>query len=127
MDLLKGVESNVKTAINEAVLAIDSSHSWEMPTITLEIPKMKEHGDFATNIAMQLARHLKMAPKVIAEQIINNMNNENAGVEKAEVAGPGFINFFMRETFLNEVVDIVLKEKDAYGTSNFGENKRRQV
>jgi len=127
MDLLKEVESNLKAAIKESVLSIDSSHSWEMPSITLDIPKTKEHGNFATNIAMQLARHLQMAPKMIAEQIVENLNQEKAGVKKAEIAGPGFINFFMEETFLNEVVNIVLKEQDDYGKSDFGRNKRQQV
>src|SRR5690625_1563453 len=127
MDLLIEIESTLKAEINKTILLISSNKSMEIPEINIETPKSKEHGDFATNIAMQLARHLKKSPKVIAEQIIDELNKEEAGVEKAEIAGPGFINFFMKKNFLNGIVDIILKEKDAYGTSNYGENRRQQV
>src|SRR5690606_10588255 len=90
-------------------------------------PKDKSHGDFAANIAMQLARVAKMAPRKIAEQIVEHIDEQKASVEKVEIAGPGFINFFMKQDFLQDVIYTVLEQKDAYGKTDAGKNKRVQV
>src|SRR5690625_6955880 len=76
---------------------------------------------------MQLARQFKKAPKIIAEQIVEHFNNEKASIEKIEVAGPGFINFFMKQSFLGDIVNVILDHKEAYGKSTIGNNERIQV
>src|SRR5699024_57942 len=97
------------------------------PKIVLEKPKEKAHGDFATNLAMQLARVARKAPRQIAEDIVAQINAEKANVDKMEIAGPGFINFFMKEDFLGQIVPTILAEGNAYGRTNIGEGKRVQV
>src|SRR5690625_4186165 len=76
---------------------------------------------------MQLARQFKKAPKIIAEQIVEHFNNEKASIEKIEVAGPGFINFFMKQSFLGDIANVILDHKEAYGKSTIGNNERIQV
>src|SRR5690625_4337422 len=127
MDLLIEVEETIKNEIKNAILKIDTDNSIQLPEIILEKPKDKAHGDFATNIAMQLARQFKKAPKIIAEQIVEHFNYEEASVEKVEVAGPGFINFFMKQSFLGDIVHVILEQKEAYGKTSVGNNKRIQV
>lgn len=68
----------------------------ELPDVLLEVPPQKEFGDFATNFAMQSARSLKCSPRIIAQAVIDNL--DCAYVEKAEIAGPGFINFYLKIT-----------------------------
>ena len=66
-----------------------------LPEVMLEVPPQKEFGDFATNFAMQSARSLHCAPRQIAQAVVNNL--DCASVEKAESAGPGFSNFYLKQ------------------------------
>src|SRR5690625_622164 len=127
MDLLIEVEETIKNEIKNAIIKIDTDNSNQLPEIIYEKTKDTAHGDFATNIAMQLARQFKKAPKIIAEQIVEHFNNEKANIEKIEVAGPGFINFFMKQSFLGDIVNVILDHKEAYGKSTIGNNERIQV
>src|SRR5208283_5685700 len=68
-----------------------------LPAITLDNPREKNHGDLATTLAMTLAKPEAMAPKRIAEIIIANIHDDDGIIEKTEVAGPGFINFFFKQ------------------------------
>src|SRR5699024_11080076 len=97
------------------------------PDIQLEKPHDKEHGDFPTNVAMQLTRIAKRAPREIAEEIVSNLDYAKAQIERVEIAGPGFINFFVKEDFLAEIVPTILKQKENYGKTNHGEGKKVQV
>ncbi len=110
----------VRRAVLQAELAIES----EVPSVLLEVPKDKAHGDFATNIAMQLARIAKKAPRAIAEELVANFDREQAGIEKIEIAGPGFINFFLDNGYLRELIPQVLDEKDDYGRSEVGQGEK---
>src|SRR5690625_4203200 len=127
MDLLIEVEETIKNEIKNAILKIDTDNSIQLPEIILEKPKDTAHGDFATNIAMQLARQFKKAPKIIAEQIVEHFNNEKASIEKIEVAGAGFINFFMKQSFLGGIVNVILDHKETYGKAITGNNERTQT
>src|SRR5699024_6838701 len=113
--------------IKEAVIKSSLAGEEEIPEISLESPKIKSHGDFATNIAMKLAKIAKMPPRQIAETIVKHLNQETGSIEKVEIAGPGFINFFMKDTFLENVVEAVLEAGSNYGKSNSGEGERIQV
>ena len=85
-----------------------------VPEVVLTRPKQKEHGDYACNIAMQLARPLKQAPAAIARQLIDGVAWPQA-VTKAEVAGPGFINLFLRQSAEAGVLHTVLQQGAEYG------------
>ncbi|WP_077298079.1 arginine--tRNA ligase [Virgibacillus pantothenticus] len=127
MSLLAQTEETLKHQIKDSVLQAGLANEDEMPEVVLEKPKDKNHGDFATNIAMQLARVAKKAPRQIAEEMVNHFNQAEASVEKVEIAGPGFINFFMKEDFLGSIVPNILKDGAAYGRSQAGNNERVQV
>jgi len=127
MNVLSQTEEQLKQAIAEAVVEAELATRPELPEIILEKPKDKQHGDFAANIAMQLARIAKKAPRQIAEDIVKHLDKSKASVKEIEIAGPGFINFFMKDDYLGDLVGLILQEKDDYGKTNAGAGKRIQV
>lgn len=116
------VQNAIKNCIDKGVFELDS-----IPGIMIEKPKEKSHGDFATNIAMELTRKLKKNPREIANGIVSAIDLSNTFIEKVEVAGPGFINFFFRKDWLYKVVDVILTEGDDYGKVNIGNGKKVMV
>ena len=127
MNVLQQTEDNLKQEISTAVVQAALAETADIPEIVLEKPKDKAHGDFATNIAMQLARIAKKPPRKIAEDIMENLDQTKASIKKIEIAGPGFINFFMKQDFLGEVIPTILEAKDAYGQTNAGGGEKVQV
>src|SRR5699024_9553437 len=127
MNVLLEIETTLKETIKQAIIQAELAEEAEIPAIVLEKPKDKTHGDFASNIAMQLARVARMAPRQIAEKLVAQLDIEAANIEKVEIAGPGFINFFMKDDFLGGIVQTILTEKDNYGRTNAGDNKKVQV
>ncbi|MCM3741449.1 arginine--tRNA ligase [Oceanobacillus luteolus] len=127
MNVLEQTEQQLKQEIAQAVLTAGLASKEELPEVILEKPKDKSHGDFATNIAMQLARIAKKAPRQIADDIVKEINQEEASIEKIEIAGPGFINFFMKNDFLQQIIPTVLEQGENYGRSNAGNGERVQV
>ncbi|MFX6213905.1 hypothetical protein ABTF16_23005, partial [Acinetobacter baumannii] len=88
-------KQKLKEEIREAVIRSGVATEADVPNIILETPKDKAHGDYSTNVAMQLARVAKKAPRMIAEDIVRHFNGEAVFVKKVDIAGPGFINFYM--------------------------------
>lgn len=127
MNVLADIEQTLKGEIKAAIIASSLADEADIPAINLEKPKEKSHGDFAANIAMQLARIAKKAPRQIAEDIVAHLDKEKANIEKVDIAGPGFINFFMKDNFLSDIVPLILKQGKDYGRSNAGNGKRVQV
>src|SRR6476646_3969748 len=99
MNIVASLQQSLKEEIKQAVLNANLADETQLPVIVLETPKEKAHGDYSTNIAMQLARVAKKAPRQIAEDIINSFQKEKVHVEKIEIAGPGFINFHMNNSY----------------------------
>ena len=83
--------------------------------IVIEHSKDASHGDYATNAAMKLCRLFKRAPLDVAKAIQENIDMD--GIEKIEIAGPGFINFFMKNDSLQPIVKKIIEEGDKYGKS----------
>lgn len=127
MNVLAETEQQLKKEIGAAVLRASLATEEELPSVVLEKPREKSHGDFATNIAMQLARIAKKAPRMIAEDIVKALDQESASIDRIEIAGPGFINFFMKEDYLGELVPTILNASEDYGRTNSGEGERVQV
>ncbi|HID30813.1 MAG TPA: arginine--tRNA ligase, partial [Desulfobacterales bacterium] len=98
-----------------------------IPRIDLEIPKIGAHGDFSTNVAMTMAASQKRAPREIAEIIIGHIEDPGHMLSRTEVAGPGFINFFIAHERWHEVLKAVHEEGPRYGTSQAGLGKRVQI
>lgn len=121
---LELINQKVTSAIEAAVLATGIVSREELPTITLEVPKDKSHGDLATNAAMQLTRIAKKNPRQIAEDLIANMDLASASIESAEIAGPGFINFRLNKSYLYAVIGQVQEQGADYGRIQEGEGKK---
>jgi len=99
----------------------------DLPAFTIEEPKADAHGDLSTNFAMVSAKNLKMAPRKIAEILVRHIGETHPLIEKTEIAGPGFINFFIRPSAWHPVLtDIHAKDTD-YGHSAIGQGRRVQV
>ena len=95
-----------------------------LPAFNIEIPADRAHGDFASNVAMASAKALHMAPRKIAEEIVNALVLEGSSFEKAEIAGPGFLNFYLSQKWYSRVVQNVIAEDKAYGNSDTGKGER---
>jgi len=93
----------------------------------VEVPKVEAHGDFATNFAMANASVFKMPPRKIAGIILDHIDDPESIIEKHEIAGPGFINFFIRPSAWHPVLHDIHEKKDAFGASDIGAGKRVQV
>ena len=96
----------------------------EIPAFTIEVPKDKGNGDYAINLAMMLARAAKSNPRVIAEKIVEGIDKEALGAEKIEIAGPGFINFYLDKKYLYNVISEIEKEQTAYGNVDIAGGKK---
>lgn len=96
-------------------------------SVNIDKPKQKNFGDFSTNLALQLASILKSNPQKIAEDIKSGLKFDSNIISKIEIAGPGFINFFISESSLYSNLSQLLKEDKNYGNSNIGNNRKTQV
>ena len=110
------IEERIAALVREALVALDAELglAGELPEIELSTPKQKEHGDFATNVALVLAGKAKRKPREVAELVVANLPPAPF-VERAEVAGPGFINLFVTDDWLFEVLRDVVRLGAAYG------------
>jgi arginyl-tRNA synthetase len=119
--VVKIIESAIGGARNEGVIRGE-----KVPEIILDKPKKEEFGDFSTNIAMLLAPVEKKAPRDIAKAISDRIS-ASPGVEKCEVAGPGFINIFLKKSFWLGILEEIIKSGAMYGRSEVGRGRKVQV
>ncbi|MGP0587836.1 arginine--tRNA ligase [Paenibacillus timonensis] len=124
---LEQMNQALKEAILDAIVSAGLAQREEIPAIVLEVPKDKAHGDFATNAAMQLSRIAKKNPRQIAEEILSKLDHGQAGIEKAEIAGPGFINFTLSKSYLYPILLQVYREGENYGRTGLGNGEKVQV
>jgi arginyl-tRNA synthetase len=118
---LKQIISDLLLQAAQKLVADTSSLS-----IILERPKSAEHGDFATNIAMQLAKPLKKNPRLIAETLIEALP-QSEYIAKVEIAGAGFINFFLNSKTKQTIVRDILQIGESFGHNNTGNGEKVQV
>ena len=112
MDMKETVIQGIKAALAAAVSAGDLPDG-EYPDVLLEVPPQKEFGDFATNIAMQSARIAHKSPRMIADILLKHL--DAPWLEKAEVAGAGFINFFLKHDIIYDTLCHILEQGKQYG------------
>ncbi|MDA1925016.1 arginine--tRNA ligase [Bacillus cereus] len=127
MNSLEQVKGLIKEEIQAAVLKAELATEEQIPNVVLESPKDKTNGDFSTNMAMQLARVAKKAPRMIAEELVANFDKAKASIEKIEIAGPGFINFYMDNSYLTDLIPTIVNAGEAYGETNTGKGEKVQV
>jgi arginyl-tRNA synthetase len=113
--------------IKQAVVAAGIVQAEQIPDFVLELPKDKQHGDYATNVAMQLTRIARRNPRQIAEEIVAHFDKAAASISKIEIAGPGFINFYMDNSYLTGVIGQIIEAGETYGRSDAGKHKKVQV
>lgn len=120
------IEMSLKHALKDAVSKAFGQELQE-DNIVIEIPKDKSHGDYSTNVAMQLTRILKNNPRKIAEGIMEALDKDAADIESCEIAGPGFINFKIKNTSLAKIIETVLAQGDDFGHNDTGHNIKVNV
>lgn len=113
------IEETLKQRIKLALAKI----GLEIPLDAIIIERSKDpaHGDFATNIALKFARQLNLKPQVLAQQVIDAI--DQAGISKMEIAGPGFLNFFLEESSLTSVIKRIQQQGERYGESSVGQQR----
>jgi arginyl-tRNA synthetase len=127
MNIVEQVQNKLKEEIKQAVLKAGLAQEEQIPSVVLELPKEKAHGDYSTNMAMQLARVAKKPPRKIAEELVESFDKSKASIEKIEIAGPGFINFYMNNSYLTDLIPTILAAGPKYGESNVGGGEKIQV
>ena len=115
------IQQAVITLKKEGVIAEDISVN-----ITLERTRDAQYGDFASNLAMMLAKPAKMNPRQLAEKLVAALPKDSA-VKKVEIAGPGFINFFMDASAQSDIVKLIHEQGSDFGHSQVGAGKKVQV
>ena len=118
------MKANLTNLLYQAIQSLNIEISQEQ--IIIEKPKLIEHGDFSTNIAMLLAKPLKKNPREIAENIINAIT-QNDFFNKIEIAGAGFINFYLNNDVLVSLIQNICKKKDTFGSNQQGNNQKIQI
>ena len=129
-NLIKDAKEQIKKALDDAAKKAFESGALaasELAPFNIEITSDAAHGDFAANAAMVSARAMKTAPRNIADALLKNISLDGTFFEKCEVAGPGFLNFFLSKDWAANVVSAVLCEGESYGRSDFGNNEKVMV
>ncbi|WP_136525659.1 arginine--tRNA ligase [Geomonas ferrireducens] len=116
--ILKGIEG---------CFADGTLTSGVVPAISVEKPAHAEHGDFATNVAMQMAKQERKAPRAVADVLVKKLAEASDLIESVEIAGPGFINFFIKDSAWRKVLSDIDRAGDQYGKSLVGAGKKVQV
>lgn len=119
--LKKIIESSLKAAIKQGDLP-----EMDLPDVQIERTKDKSHGDFASNIALMLAKPAKKNPRQIATTIVDVLPDSDF-ITKVDIAGPGFINFTLSSDANLQVINSILADKEAFGLSQVGQGKSVQV
>ncbi len=123
------MKQTLKSLIEQAIITLQTQDILDKtltPKITLERTRDTSHGDFASNIALSLAKSAKMNPKAFAEKIIAALPAHEM-VHKVDIAGPGFINFFLNQQALHQIIPQIHQHAEKFGVSNLGAGKKIQV
>lgn len=119
------VQQQKETLIEEIKQAILKANLvTEVPEIKIEIPKDTKNGDYASNIAMVLTKLAKKNPREIAQAIVDNLDIKKADVTKIDIAGPGFINFYMDNAYLTGIITEALAKKEKFGKAEQPKNEK---
>ena len=125
--IVKNAKEQIKNIIINAAqkaMADGVFDSAELTDFTIEVPKDRANGDYAVNAAMVWSRLFRKAPRQIAEALMSSADFSDTYIEKYEIAGPGFINFYLSQKYYADIVLDVENKGADYGKSNFGEGKR---
>lgn len=130
MNLVEQVTGQLRSEIEQGILQAKADGRFDfadMPAFVVEVPKDKTHGDFATNAAMMLTKQAKMKPRDIAQAIVDSLNKDSKLIEKVEIAGPGFINFYLSNSWMYDILPQVESMDEKYGFVDIGHGDKVQV
>lgn len=122
MNIIDQVKQTLIEEIEKSIKKAELAET--VPAIKVEIPKDTQNGDYSTNIAMVLTKIAKRNPREIAQLIVENLDTEAAHVQKVDIAGPGFINFYLDSSYLHVVIDDVLNKDTQYGRVETPKNEK---
>lgn len=121
------LEAELISALEAALDKVleDQAQNIDKPEIEVEVPREKEHGDYATNLAMVMAGRLSTNPRKLAEDLVEAFEHEL--VSKLEIAGPGFINFYLKNDWLYQTIGQVISAGEDYGQTDKGKGEKVQI
>ena len=128
--LIKVAEEQIINAVTQAIKANIAEGAFieaEIPAFKTEIPADRNNGDYSANAAFMLSKALRMPPRKIAEEILNKIDLNNTYFKECSVAGPGFINFFLKQEFYADILLDVDTCGESYGRSDFGKGEKINV
>lgn len=120
--LKNAVLSAVKTAVGDGIFAAMPAADFKV-----EVPADRANGDFSTNAAMVWARELRAAPRKIAEAIIQVIDLSGTYFDRAQAAGPGFLNFYLGDRYYADILKDIRQKGSDYGRSDYGKGKKINV
>ena len=112
------IQDILRSAFVDALAAAAEEHGWQLPEgllVTFGVPKSEDLGDYSCNIAMVLAKHLGANPRKLADSIAANIGEEQGIIERLQVAGPGFINIFLKDEWWHRSIRTILTDRVQYG------------
>lgn len=130
VNLVQEIYQQVKQRLQQAVTECQSQGKLQishLPGFVVEVPREKQHGDLATNLALVLAREVRRPPREIAELIVEYFDRRDTWIDNIQIAGPGFINFTLASGWLYAVLPVIEAEGEAYGRNDLGRGQRIQV
>jgi len=112
-ELVRAVQAALEDAKRSGDIAVD-----QMPEVEIDVPRNKEFGDYSTNVALVLARHLGMPAREVAQRIAERVQQHDGLIERVQVAGAGFINFYLKPDWYHQVIRRIHAEGSRYGMSD---------
>ncbi|HOB22335.1 MAG TPA: arginine--tRNA ligase, partial [Bacillota bacterium] len=117
--LIQQIRSSIEEGLRQALSELAEDFQLEaMPQIILEQPNQRAHGNWATNLAMVLTKQVKRPPREIAELLKSRFQDKSGLVQKVEIAGPGFLNFYLAPLWRAKAVAEILAKEMEFGNSN---------
>ncbi len=131
-NIISTINQQLESVIGNALATLEDGGKIKFPQgylveIETEIPKDKKNGDFSTNTAMKLTKVLGMPPRAIAELMLEAFDLEDTYIDRAEIAGPGFINFYLKNDWVYDGLKAVLKYGEDFGKIDIGQGKKVMV
>jgi len=129
-DLIRDAAGQARDLVRKAAMRAQAAGTLpaaQLPDFVVEIPGDASHGDFASNIAMASAKAFRAAPQKIAGAILENLEMEGSFFARADIAGPGFLNFFLKDEWFAQVLSCVDELGDNYGKTDGGKGKKVMV
>ena len=123
-------QNQIRTMIADSIAASQEKGTLcqgEINAFSVEVPADRNNGDYSTNAAMVNAKVFRLPPRKIAEAISENINLDGTYFNKVEIAGPGFINFFLSDVYYADILFEIKKAGDTYGRSDYGKGKKINV